>query len=516
MSLINLYRILINLKWEIIIFVVAISFSVGANIININVTNLMYGPKDNILFGATLGSPDNAWYLNQIKNYLNGLGFTIDPLDPIYAVRRTPGYPLFYGVHYIIFGEAGAHYIIPYTQTFLHAFASVLLYKTALILFNDLKVSFLAGILYGLSPAVVCYLFMTLTESIFPALLIIGIYLTVSAYLRKSILKSLCAGLIVASVVLVSPRTGLTLVFVLICMLSIGKINLSERLRISCAFIIGFLIIISPWTIRNYLLLDRFIPLETYYLNHTMEDQNIKLIALTRWWSTWGSPAKDRLHGDLAGDIYSDMPYKTIDAFIDNEVPLWVYEVESKSHLKDLFIAYHNCMKKSIEMNGGRRLRYLEIPDDCENKVSAGFDSFANKIQSQYPLQAFIISPLYKSGKEYIFHSAIHTWRSFDDYKQKPVKIFLKAVAYTVNVLLWIFTLAYLLSTRSLTEKILLGSVPVTSFLFMVYYRHVEGRYLLGIYPFLYLMTAIILNGTIIPFLRKLIFHVRYSIFRQS
>ena len=60
----------------------------------------MYGLNDGILYGATLDSPDNAWYLNQIKNYLDGLGFTIDPLDPIYSVRRTPGYPIFYGIHY--------------------------------------------------------------------------------------------------------------------------------------------------------------------------------------------------------------------------------------------------------------------------------------------------------------------------------------------------------------------------------------------------------------------------------
>jgi hypothetical protein len=490
-------------KLELIIFIISFLFAFFANTLNLNVTHFMYGSNDNILYGSTLGSPDNAWYLNQIKNYLNGFGFTIDHHDPIYAVRRTPGYPLFYGLHYYIFGEVGSHFIIPYTQTFLHALASVFLMKIGIILFANTKVSFLAGLLYGLSPAVVAYLYMTMTESIFPAMIIFTVFLSMSAVFKKSLFYSFFSGLMFTALVMVSPRTGLTMLFIIALVFYYKNLNNKEKINLSLVFCCTFIISMSPWTIRNYLLLEKFIPLETYHLNHTMEDQNIKLIALTRWWATWGSPAKDKFHADLAADINSNNPYKSIDKFIDTEVPLWVFEVEDKSYLKELLIGYHNCMVKSIEVNGGRRLRYPEMPDQCEYKISEGFDSFTKKIRSQYPFQAFIVSPLYKRGREYIFHSAIHTWRSLDDYKLKPFKLAIKAIAYLINVLLWLLSIAYLLTSRPLAEKILLGIVPVASFVFMVYYRHVEGRYLLGIYPFLYLMSAMFLYASLKPWLRR-------------
>ena len=109
---------------------------------------------------------------------------------------------------------------------------------------------------------------------------------------------------------------------------------------------------------------------------------------------------------------------------------------------------------------------------------------------------------------QYIFHSAIHTWRAFDDYKSNSVKLALKGLAYAINVLLWVLPIAYFSSSRAIAEKILLGIVPVVSFFFMIYYRHVEGRYLLGVYPFLYLMTAVFLSESLIPFLRRVLLHV--------
>ena len=189
-------KLLRKINLEILfIFIISFCFAVFANLANIHVTHLMYGSNDGVLYGSTLSSPDNAWYLNQIKNYLNGFGFTIDPLDPIYAVRRTPGYPLFYGLHYILFGESGAHKVIPYTQTFLHALAAVYFFKTSKLLFSNSKVAFLSALLYGLSPFIVSFLFMTITESLFPAMIVFALYFAVSAHVKKSLLRCMYAGI---------------------------------------------------------------------------------------------------------------------------------------------------------------------------------------------------------------------------------------------------------------------------------------------------------------------------------
>lgn len=59
----------------------------------------------NLVYNQTIFSIDNSWYLPQIHNFLAGKGFTCDTTDPRQAVRRTPVYPMFYGIHYLLFGE---------------------------------------------------------------------------------------------------------------------------------------------------------------------------------------------------------------------------------------------------------------------------------------------------------------------------------------------------------------------------------------------------------------------------
>jgi hypothetical protein len=493
-----------NLNHEIlVIFLISFCFAIFTNSANIYVTNLMYGSEADILYGSTLGSPDNAWYLNQIKNYLNGFGFTIDPLDPIYAVRRTPGYPIFYGLHFMFFGEAWAHKIIPYTQTFLHAFAAVYLFKTAKLIFSNSRVAYWSGVLYGLSPFVVSFLFMTITESLFPAIIIFSLYLAVSSYVSTSVPISIFAGIMIAVAVLIRPMAGLTLLFLIPLAFYFKKISKGQLIKNNAILILAFVITMTPWGLRNYLVFKEFVPLETYYLSPMYEGQNIKNVALARWWMTWGNPDHVSLHNAINADINTDKPYKTIDDFIDNHVVYWIYNVQSKEQLRNLLIDYQRCMSKEIDLNGGRRLRYMESPDLCEYKISDRFNFFTEKIKSQYPFEVYLKTPLLKRGISYIFHSAIHTWRSLDDYKSHEAKIVIKCFAYLVNIALWLFSIAYLISPRDANEKFLLGIVPLASFIFVIFYLHVEGRYLLAIYPFLYLMSVVFIFEVLIPILKK-------------
>jgi len=491
---------------QLFIFIISVGFAFITNMININVSHAMYGDNDGILFGTTLSSPDNAWYLNQIVNYVNGFGFTIDPLDPIYSVRRTPGYPIFYGIHYLLFGAIGAHKVITFTQIFLHGLAGVCMFRLAYLISMSMKTAFLAAALYGLSPFISSFLYMTITESIFPAAIVFSIYLAFSCFINNSFLRSFFAGVMMALTVLISPRTGLTIFFIIALLFYFEKLKGINKSKISLIYILAFLTTMAPWTVRNYLLIDKFIPLETYYINHTMEDQGLKNMALYRWWSTWGSPDGVRLHKDLLADISDSNSDKSIDNFINTEVPAWVFNVESKDQLRILLRSYQNCIQRSIELNGGRRLRYLEIPNLCEYEVFDAFNNFSARITAAYPFQVFVVAPIYRRGMQYIFHSATHTWRSLDDFRSHPIKMIIKGLAYSINVALWLFSLAYLLSSRSIAERFLLGVVPVVTFFFMIYYRHVEGRYLLGAYPFLYLMTALFLSKSLAPCLYKVFF----------
>ena len=84
---------------NIFIFIFICFFAYILNLANIVFGNVGENPGE-LIQGATLGSPDNFWYITQVKHFINGFGLTNDPTDLIQYVRRTPGYPIFYGIHF--------------------------------------------------------------------------------------------------------------------------------------------------------------------------------------------------------------------------------------------------------------------------------------------------------------------------------------------------------------------------------------------------------------------------------
>lgn len=75
-------------------------FSFDVNSLNIKNYN-----NDELVYGYTILSPDNTHYTPPIKHILDNTGYTCPPSDKGMQVRRVPGYSLFYGIHYLIFGE---------------------------------------------------------------------------------------------------------------------------------------------------------------------------------------------------------------------------------------------------------------------------------------------------------------------------------------------------------------------------------------------------------------------------
>ena len=124
-----------------------------------------------IINKVTIYSIDNNWYLPQIKNYLQGNGFTSDKLKPQYLVRRTPIYPLFYGIHYYLFGENESFKYSRFSQIALFVLSTILLFFAVLNFFGSFKLSLLSYLIYVLYPTIPVYTSYTITESLFPAII---------------------------------------------------------------------------------------------------------------------------------------------------------------------------------------------------------------------------------------------------------------------------------------------------------------------------------------------------------
>ena len=195
----------ISFKLYVIVFFGTLSFAV-------NFINLTFTPKSSINYNYTIKSPDDSIYINQIKNFLVGKGFTANPTNPAMKVRRTPGYSIFYGIHYYFFGEKYSHFIIRITQCILFGISVLLLGLGVRFFFDNLH-AFFSMLIYGLCPFVMGYNFYTITEAIHPEFIIFTFYfLSLSVkYPHKKILY-IGTGFFTACSFLIRPTNGIIII----------------------------------------------------------------------------------------------------------------------------------------------------------------------------------------------------------------------------------------------------------------------------------------------------------------
>jgi hypothetical protein len=483
---------LTNNQINILIFLFIVIFAYLGNIGNIIFGDVGVNPGE-LIQGSTLSSPDNFWYISQIKNYLSGLGFTSNPDDLIQTARRTPGYPIFYGIHYYIFGEFYAHRIITITQCMIFALSAVALGKIVTNLSNSIRIGQIAALFYGTSPYLITFLFMTITEAISPAFVIFSLYFYQKALLANKyrVLYFIITGFAVAVAALIRPTNVILIIsYLLTVIFMISKV--SDIIKYSLSLILGFLILITPWTLRNYTLTGLWIPLETFRIQIPYDGQGLKINGLNSWYKSWAAHDSLNLHYDMKSDLESIDKYKTIDNFIENEVPAYVYVGYDKIELRKLFIDYQNCIDLDSKRNNGKKLIWGEKINECEIDINNRFIQFESNIKTAHPFLSYIIAPIFYRGSRYIFHSGMHTFKSMQGNKLGVTGFVIKSTAYIINVSLWFLFLIFMISRVDVKIKIFLGSFVVFSFVFIVYNYHVEGRYLLSCYPFLYMASFIL------------------------
>ena len=499
---------------NIAFFFISLLYSISINRLNISIINNS-NDSDHLLLvhGSTIVSPDDVWYNSQIKNYLNGDGFTIDPSDKVMSVRRTPGYPLFYGIHYALLGEELAHNFIPYTQSLIFALSVIALGSILRLISSSVVFGYTIMALYGTSLYPTSYLFYTITESIHPAFVIFSLYFLIKYIYDKNRLKYIIlSGIFCAIATLIRPTNGILIITLFGTLLFYGSNNIRHKIKLILILILSFAFMFAPWVIHNYIKVERFIPLEDYAHNHTYGGYGEKNMALYSWWSSWGAPSGVNLHQEIMHDIFTDNPHKSIKKFVYETVPEYAYVGYSKVELFDTLAQYQKCIEEGIKLNDNNfdintlRAKWGESPIPCEISVSDRFYNLRNKIKKGDPIRFFIIAPLLTRGSEYIFHSFTAAWHSLNptDGNLTIVQYIVKGVSYVTNVLLWFFSFVYIFITnRHVFEKILLGSFFIISFFIFIYFRHVEVRYMLSAYPLMYIMSTISIGSIINNIMKK-------------
>jgi 4-amino-4-deoxy-L-arabinose transferase-like glycosyltransferase len=193
-----------------------------------------------------------------------GLGYVNDIGEP--TAMRPPVYPVFLGAIYFI---AGHHlFWVRLLQAILGAGTCLLTFFIATIVF-DRKTAMLSGFLCCFYPHLIVRTSEIMSENLFAFLLLLGIWILMT---RNSSFSLWVPGMIFGLALL--TRSNLILLR-----------QKRSFLKRAAFFISGVLLVLLPWTIRNYSRLHSFVPLAnnggiTFYNSYIIPEKGFGFISL--------------------------------------------------------------------------------------------------------------------------------------------------------------------------------------------------------------------------------------------
>lgn len=212
----------------------------------------IYHGKKNFYIGG-----DTYSFITPIKNLIEHGTLSVDLNQPKGAFGREPGYSLFLGPFYLLFGDNIDLLcrVVCWFQILLDTLCIFLFYKTALNTFQQVKIARLAAILYAIYPFSIIWTSIVYAESISTNILILIMYYL---SLPDKRYRYLIVGGLIAIDFFIRPQLLFLLPAVGLTLLFIYKKNAKQWLSYGMQLALGFFIVYSPWPIRNYVFHQQF------------------------------------------------------------------------------------------------------------------------------------------------------------------------------------------------------------------------------------------------------------------
>lgn len=489
-------------KYALLLFVISIIYTIAINTYNLkairekNPENKTANARS-LIHNSTIYSIDNYWYVNHVKNYLQYGKFTVDIKRDKYEVRRTPVYPLFYGIHYLLFGEAGSYHYIRYTQVIMLALAVVALFYAMYNFTGSLFIALLTSGIYALFPPVAIATFFTNTESINSILVCYFLYVLSLCKIKPDRKRWFLAGLLFAVATLCRPSIIFLAPACLFVLIYFYRNSISELQRYGIAFAIGVLILFVPWTVRNYKVSGGdLIFLEKYYGDPM--DYGMGNVQLRKWIACWTNPpnfSSEQISNEMLRNIRADNNAAR-DSIIEkwmNKMPSRAFIGNSRESVADAFRSLFTFYEMKVLQE--RNKDNLSLSDSLlllENTSVAKFGQLKTSFITKSPVDYYLITPLH-FVKSVILQSNSTSLTFLDNYSGNLWKTGMKAVMYLLNVSCYIalVTLIFIQKKRH-TAFYWMSVIFISCSFFAIIYilQHYEARYNFPLFPFLFGLLA--------------------------
>jgi 4-amino-4-deoxy-L-arabinose transferase-like glycosyltransferase len=198
---------------------------------------------------------DSFSYTESIKNLIHVGKFTFDLNTPDAYTYRGPIYPIFWGIHYLLFGEEAAYFATAVTQSILDAASAILIYLLVMKLTAQRTLGLLCAAMYAIFPTFIVHVPITGTETfaVFVTLLTI-----VGLVYSKSITHYLVVGVLCGIATMTRQYLGLLVVTsVFFVFVTQEDRRFLQRSIAPSIVALGFILISFPWFLRNWINLDQ-------------------------------------------------------------------------------------------------------------------------------------------------------------------------------------------------------------------------------------------------------------------
>ncbi|MFH1573120.1 MAG: glycosyltransferase family 39 protein, partial [Acidobacteriota bacterium] len=174
------------------------------------------------------------------------------PLVPDHT--RTPVYPLFLAALRSI-GLSAA--LIVVVQIVLSLFAVLFAMQITERLFGNGTPPAWAGLLLAIDVPSISIASSLLTETLFTALFLLGALLAVEYFLRRRPLQLVLGAVVLGLAVLCRPVAVFFPAVLLVVHLAVSRARWRSRIGAAALYLAVFLLTLSPWVVRNYLIFGR-------------------------------------------------------------------------------------------------------------------------------------------------------------------------------------------------------------------------------------------------------------------
>jgi 4-amino-4-deoxy-L-arabinose transferase-like glycosyltransferase len=223
-----------------------------------------------VLWAPGEPAADGQFYHTYGEHIARGWGY-ID-VDGSPVVRWMPGWPMLLGGLYAIFGS-GTHVALV-ANAFIDATTAALLALLGSRLFTE-RIGLTAGIVYAVWPGMIFLCGSHMSEPLFNMLLVAALLLTVSASGAElhRVARFVAAGLCLGATALVKAEPLVTTPGIVFYLWRTRR-GAKDFTRTTATLLLFTAAVLVPWTVRNYVHFDRFLPtaasggIGVYLANH--------------------------------------------------------------------------------------------------------------------------------------------------------------------------------------------------------------------------------------------------------